>query len=214
MRYRIIYYIAKGTWINKGIRAITWLPNIGTIGVTHVSFWGPDKFGKFSAFLGIKMSYEQSFTEDKVLYLGQCWTSTTRKTHSDDPAGTKVRDASLVLKTPENWYYTEHEVDGPSFFRAMCNAKARVRTNKGYAFRDLTRFIMPLWLLKATRLADNGREICSEHVEQWLVDMGVLKKNTIPSPRRLWRNVVKGTDIETRRLSDNKVMYVETKKVK
>ncbi len=39
MKYRLLFYIAKGTWINKGIRAITWLPNIGTIGVTHASFW-------------------------------------------------------------------------------------------------------------------------------------------------------------------------------
>ncbi len=195
VKYRCLWYIYRGHWLNRGILAATWLPNIGTEPVSHCEVWERYYPGAFSYLFETDTGYETA-------YYGQCWTSTTR----DDDDGTVVRPAAQVLTNPERWYYTEHEVDKFLFHYAKTFADARVHANKGYSYRDLSRFIMPLWLLKVTRLADNGREICSEHVAQWLVDMGVLDKNTIPSPRRLCRHTVLATGSPLKRLSDDKMI--------
>ena len=140
-------------------------------------------------------------------YYGQCWTSTTRKVKGDpdDIAGTKVRPASGVLDHPENWLYTEHTVDKGLFELAKSQAQIRVNTNLGYSYRDLTRFVMPLWLMKVLRLNHNGKEICSEHIETWQCDMGVLEKQLIRSPRRLCKAVVLATGSPLRRLDNGAI---------
>ncbi len=202
VKYRCLWYVNKRKLLNRAIAAATWLPNMGTVPVSHTSLWEPwdDKVMNDWTFeaKGLNGAHEL-YT---YRYMGQCWTSTTRGKAN----GTVVRPAFGVLGNPENWLYTEHEVDPFLFNYAKTFADARVHANKGYAFRDLSRFIMPLWLMKGLRLADNGREICSEHVAQWLVDMDVLDKNTIPSPRRLLKAVVKATGSPLRRLSDNVIV--------
>ncbi len=204
VKVREVWYVNNKKLLNRAIAAATWLPNMGTEPVSHTELWEPNT-NDFFQFPENYYSGDGTRADDWP-YAGQCWTSTTRKTHLGDKAGTKVRPASQVLDHPENWYYTEHRVDGRLFYNAMQSAHIRVIKNEGYSFRDLPRFIMPLWLLKATRLADNGREICSEHVAQWLVDMGVLDKNTIPSPRRLCKQVVLATGQPLRRLCDDSIV--------
>ncbi len=200
VKVRGLWYINKKKILNRAIAAATWLPNMDTEPVSHCSEWEPDLSGDFRS-----VDYGGYF---ESIFCGLCWTSTTRKVKGDpnDIAGTKVRRASEVLDHPGNWLYTEHEVDIHKFGYAKAMAKWRVMQNKGYSYRDLSRFIMPLWLLKATKLADNGREICSEHVAQWLVDMGIFDKNTIPSPRRLCKQVVLATGSPLRRLVDDVVV--------
>ena len=191
---REIWYIYRGHWLNRGILAATFLLNIGTEPVSHCELWEPQHRDGEDEF---EVEYIS-----KGLFLGHCWTSTTRDTDN----GTVVRPAFEVLNHPERWYYTEHRVRLVDFEVARNCARGRVTRNKGYSWRDLTRFIMPLWLLKLTGIADNGKEICSEHVAQWLVDMSVLPKNTIPSPRRLCKQTVLATGSPLRRLIDDKIV--------
>ena len=197
VKFRILYYIYTGHWLNRGILAATWLPNIGSEPVSHAELWESNMDGNFQ----FPQEYATGHGNRAIdwPYTGQCWTSTTR----DDLNGTVVRPASEVLTHPNRWLYTEHEVDEFGFMDAKCQAEKRVHQNKGYSFRDLSRFVMPLWLLKTTGMADNEREICSEHVAEWLVDMGIFEKNTIPSPRRLLRDVVRATHSPVRRLVDD-----------
>ncbi len=192
VKVRELWYVNNKKLLNRAIAAATWPANIGTEPVSHTSLWEPNENGKFDC------DWEVTAPGP----YGQCWTSTTR----GDANGTVVRPAPGVLDHPENWYYTEHETDKFLFNYAKTFADARVNANKGYSWRDLSRFIMPLWLMKGLRLADNGREICSEHVAQWMVDMGVLDKITIPSPRRLCKAVVLATGSPLRRLIDDAVV--------
>ncbi len=199
---RELWYINPKKLLNRLIAATTWLPNMDTEPVSHTEVWEPGKNGNF-----IEITYTPRYGDipphdPGIIYLGQCWTSTTR----GDANGTVVRPASEVLDHPENWLYTEHEVDYGHFLHARDNATRRVARNKGYSWRDLGRYIMPLWFLKGTGLADNGREICSEHVETWNVDMGVLDEKLLRSPRRLCKAIVLKTGSPLRRLVDGVVV--------
>ena len=198
---RELWYINKKKWLNRFIAAATKLPNWDTEEVSHCELWEPVDCVACGPTFQLN-----SIKDDSIKYAGQCWTSTTRKTHKKDKAGTKVRPAAGVLDHPENWYYTEHRVDKQFFELAKIHAQRRVDTNKGYSWRDLFRYVMPLWMLKATGIADNGREICSEHVESWLVDMGVLEKRLLRSPRRLCKHTVLATGSPLRRLVDNSIV--------
>ena len=198
---RELWYINKKKWLNRFIAAATKLPNWDTEPVSHCEVWEPEASDLCNSQLFL-MPAPPPNTFDNVIYLGQCWTSTTRGKAN----GTVVRPAAGVLDHPENWYYTEHEVHVADFRIARRYARLRVDANKGYAFRDLFRFVMSLWLLKKTGMADNGREICSEHVESWLVDMGVLQKRLLRSPRRLCKHTVLATGSPLRRLVDNSIV--------
>ena len=195
---RELWYVNNKKLLNRAIAAATWLPNMGTEPVSHTSEWEPGDVGQFAW----RDPAPTPYGVGKMRYYGQCWTSTTR----GDANGTVVRPASGVLDHPENCYYTEHEVDVGVFEFARMLAHRRVYGNKGYSWRDLFRYVMPLWLLKATRLADNGREICNEHVESWNVDMGVLDKRLLRSPRRLCKAIVLATGSPLRRLIDGKIV--------
>ena len=173
---REYWYVNQKRWLNRFIALFTWAPNPNTEPISHC--------------------------EIEDIEAGMMYTSTTRGKAN----GTVVRPAAGVLDHPENWYYTEHEVHVADFRIARRYARLRVDANKGYAFRDLFRFVMPLWMLKKTGMADNGREICSEHVESWLVDMGVLQKRLLRSPRRLCKATVLATGSPLRRLVDNSIV--------
>ncbi len=203
VKIRELFYINNKKLLNRLIAAATWPLNRDTEPVSHCSEWEPNENGQFLSIVPEYLSPADKFSR---YYWGQCWTSTTRKTHPGDKAGTKVRPAAGVLDHPENWLYTEHEVDKFLFNYAKTFADARVHANKGYSWRDLFRYTMPLWLLKGTGLADNGREICSEHVESWNVDMGVLDKRLLRSPRRLCKAIVLKTGSPLRRLIDDTIV--------
>ncbi len=202
VKVRELWYVNNKKLLNRAIAAATWLPNMGTEPVSHTSLWEPNEDGKFR---NPCSCYDKpdDCTECNVRgFAGQCWTSTTR----DDANGTVVRPASQVLDHPENWYYTEHKVLKERFEYAKRQAQKRVDTNKGYSIKDLSRFIMPLWMLKGLRLADPSREICSEHVETWARDMDILEELRIRSPRRLCKQVVLATGSPLRRLVDDVIV--------
>ncbi len=206
VKIRELWYINKTKLLNQAIAAATWPLNRDTEEVSHTEVWEPSNTGYFTSrtqckyWLGTMQGDEEEY--HRTSYWGQCWTSTTRGKAN----GTVVRPASGVLDHPENWLYTEHEVAYWDFARARYHAIGRVDNNKGYSWRDLFRYTMPLWLLKGTGLADNGREICSEHVETWNVDMGVLDERLIRSPRRLCKAIVLVTGSPLRRLVDDKIV--------
>ena len=201
--YRALWYLCKwgdGHVIDNLIDIGTWLPNLGTPGVTHCSLWEPDEYLHFTEFPTHSAGY----------YVGQCWTSTTR----DDANGTVVRPAARVLTHPWRWLYTEHTIECVKFEHAKANAQAKVDYNVehdvGYAYRNLFRYVMPLWMLNGIKLVDPKGEICSQHIEAWEVDMEILHERLIRSPRRLLKHVVLATHVPVRRLVDDVIVYDES----
>ena len=197
---RELWYINKRKWLNRFIAAATKLPNMDTEPVSHCEVWEKLPERPFSW---------ETQPKTTTRFSGNLWTSTTRGKAN----GTVVRPAAGVLDHPENWYYTEHEVKKSAFDYAK--AQAQKRRGKTYSWRDLFRYIMPLWLLKKTGVADNGRWICSEDRAQWFVDMmyagqlfrtNYYKTNKIPSPRRDCKQTVLATGSPLRRLVDNSIV--------
>ncbi len=204
---RELWYVNNKKLLNRAIAAATWPANMDTEPTSHCSEWEPDKDGRFTELddaMATAMFAVGGITSRN--YLGQCWTSTTRKTHPGDKAGTKVRAAALVLDHPENWYYTEHEVEEPLFGYAKARAQKRVDNNKGYAYSELLRYVMPFWLFRRTPFYDPEREKCSPHVEQWLFDMEILRDIRLRSPRRLCKHTVLATGSPLRRLCDDSIV--------
>lgn len=213
VKYRDLWYIAKygdGSIIDDLIRIATKIPNPNALQTTHFELWEPEPLYKkpqLTEYVGMGFRHGNK-------YLGQCWTSTTRgKVKGGFIGGTCVRPASEVLKHPERWLYTEWEVDIHYFECGKHNARNRVLRNKGYAWRNLARYGMPLWLFRFLRMEDKLRETCSQHGEHWKIDMALLQSDKIRSPRRLWTDTVKGTHIKTRRLIDDGLVYIGTMKV-
>lgn len=205
VKYRDLWYIAKygdGTMIDDAIRIATKIPNWNAPPTTHWEGWEPDKDGDFRG--GISRSF-----------YGQCWTSTTRGNDN----GTCVRPAISVLRNEERWLYTEKEVERSRFEYARGRAQRRVDDNLGYAWRNLPRYGMPLWLFRFLRMEDKLRETCSQHGEHWGIDMGLLDSDKIRSPRRLWHDSIvaeyerSGELLITRRLIDDAVVYRGLNKV-
>ena len=206
VEYHDLWYIAKwgdGDVVDNAIQLATKLPNWNAPPITHYSLWTPDWEGTFRFSLTGNRNSDGTKMELGVGYLGACWTSTTR----GDNNGTVVRPASGVLKHPERWLYTKNVVNLESFRYARFEATARVSGNLGYAWRNLLRYGMPLWMFRGLGLEDKDRETCSQHGEHWKIDMGQLADDLIRSPRRLWHDTVKGTDKETCRLIDDVVVY-------
>ena len=125
-----------------------------------------------------------------------------------------VRPAARVLTHPWRWLYTVHTAECAKFEYAKANAQAKVDYNiehdVGYAYRNLFRYVMPLWMLKVIKLIDPKGEICSQHVEAWKVDMEILRGRLIRSPRRLLKHVVLATHVPVRRLVDDVIVYDES----
>ncbi len=201
--YYDLWYIAKwgdGSFIDDGIRLATKLPNWGAPPTTHYELGVP--------LLG--HSFRWRNVDGKLCFTGNCYTSTTRGKHN----GTCVRPAQEVIgKHPERWLYTMRRVNQERFEAAKAKADKRVDDNIGYAWKNLPRYSMLLWLFRRLGLEDLFRETCSQHGEHWKFDMRELLDDLIRSPRRLWTDTVEGTHLKTRRLVDDGVVYSGTMKV-
>ncbi len=197
---RELWYVNNKKLLNRAISFMTWLPNLNTEKVSHCEVWEPNSKGIFSDYNNPNPNLLQ--VVPFPYHHGQCWTSTTRGKAN----GTVVRPAYQVLTHPERWYYTEHEVKWKDFSWAQAGAQMRVDNNKGYAWSELLRYVMPFWLFKRTLFYDPSREKCSPHVEQWQFDMGVLPDIRLRSPRRLCKHVVLATKSPLRRLVDDVIV--------
>ena len=67
-------------------------------------------------------------------YAGTCYTSTMGQVRGSNNVGdgTCKRNASLVLKHPKRWSYTEHEVSDRRYERMLMYLNNQVAENKGY----------------------------------------------------------------------------------
>lgn len=203
MTYYDLWYIAKwwdGESVDDGIRLATKLPNWNTPPTTHYELLVPMP----------ERPFRWKNEDGKLRFSGDCYTSTTR----DGAKGTRVKPAQEVIgKHPDRWLYTAQTVAKDKFEYAKQEADMRVENNIGYAWKNLLRYGMPLWLFHWMRLEDKLRETCSQHGEHWKLDMEKLIDDFIRSPRRLWADTVRGTHIRTRRLIDDAVVYSGTMKI-
>lgn len=233
-KVRFVFYKAKFDLINvlrrkrkmhlidDGISLWTGLFNWFTPGYSHVEPWIEDETFGFITITHTPNFYDVGPPDPEIEYIGTCYTSTMR----GDDNGTVSRPASEVFTHPKRWEYIEFEVTDESFEQAKAWADERVKNNKGYSKRDLLRFAMPLWMLKGLKIADESREICSEHGEGWAIRLirllntvygarRLLNKILIRSPRRLWRDLVRRHHVPTYSLATGKMVRDEKgKKVK
>jgi hypothetical protein len=158
-RYRTLFYHAKwgdGKWIDNAIAISTQLGrcwdlkhwDITRQGISHEEIWLPDEDGRWHEKPQYKNWAEYTYGEtiavdyigDLPMYCrasGTCYTSTMGQVRGGNNvgSGTCKRDASLVLKHPERWSYTEHEVSDGRFECMMNWMNGQVVGNIGYGFR-------------------------------------------------------------------------------
>ena len=203
-RIRCLFYIGKGTAINKTISAWTWTWNMDTpldLAISHGEIWTADEAGTFWHDTVYSKAGDPLYL---ARYAGDCWTSTLR----DDAKGTVVRDARLVLTHPEHWIYQEFEVperneltieqerdwifsvfDAPYISRGtysdgLAYMQYEVDNNQGYATRDLYKFVPVLRHI----IRDKERNICTEFTHNAEVCFGILPGPfRVIDPRSLWK---------------------------
>ena len=168
---RALFYVTpKFKW--KYI--VNWLITIWTwCWFSHCELWTPDKWDRFLEFRGTGDTH-------RAVRLGTCYSSTMR----DDDNGTRSKDASLVLKHPENWVYFEIPVTDEQYALLKTITERDVKRNKGYALWDILKFISPI------HFPDNQRNICSEAVNNWLVTIKILTGWGIVSPKKLYKKLI------------------------
>lgn len=166
---RVLLYKAK--WGDKSI--IDNLISIWTQSkYSHIEIWTPDDTGLFFR------TVSQVLSPSDAGCVGTCWTSTMR----GEWDGTVKRDASKVLKNPDRWDYTELDikVENYDYDCMMGYMECEVEENKGYAIRDIWKFI-----IGSLHRPDNSRNICSEFVANALYMAGILEEGGIVSPKKV-----------------------------
>lgn len=185
--FRFLYYVGKGDRINWLIRTWTGIFEWNSIPASHEEVWTADEEGRFIDVPGNP-------------YLGLCWTSTTR----DNWRGTCVRPASEVLKTPENWVYTEHQVPETWEQDGLAYMQYEVDNNKGYAYIDIGKFIPVLRHF----VNDPQRNICSEFCHNAKVAFGIYPGPfRVVHPREDWKKEVKLHRVATHWLKTGEVIH-------
>lgn len=116
-------------------------------GYSHEEIWTPDEDGQFSIsdckYCGSLRWYPRAYNDyvDKECdarfnqnYLGICYTSTMGQVRGGNNVGrgTCKRDASLILKHPGRWSYTEHLVSDDAYAFMIEYLEKQVAENKGY----------------------------------------------------------------------------------
>ncbi len=142
-RYRTLFYHSKwgdGHVIDNAIALTTqaynlWrfydpvLWDVVKLGLSHEEIWVPNENGLFARLIS------RTATEDmKCGYTGTCYTSTMGQVRGSNNVGdgTCKRNAALVLKHPERWSYTEHEVSDYKYDLMVWYLEKQVAENKGY----------------------------------------------------------------------------------
>ncbi len=178
-KIRVLLYITpKFKW--KYI--VNWLITIWTMSwYSHTEIWTPDEQGYFD-YEAVRRRYsDDEYEVVDTGFLGTCWTATMRGKAN----GTVKRDASGVLKHPEHWDYIEIEVTDKQQEILVWWLDKKVKANKGYAKRDLLKFVSPV------HFPDQIRDICSELGNNALVVILVLLGFGIISPKKLAKKLIK-----------------------
>ena len=105
------------------IDPILW--DVVKLGLSHEEIWTPDYDGQ--GCFDMSADYYSG-------YIGTCYTSTLGQVRGDNNVGTGTckRNASTVLKYPERWSYTEHEVSNDAYETMIEYLEDQVAQNKGY----------------------------------------------------------------------------------
>lgn len=154
---------------------------------SHDEIWVPDE----------RCGFEKCYDGiDLLRPAGTCYSSTMGQIRDKEAAmidkhgahaGTRKLLASVVLKHPERWDYTEFEVEDHIFERGMRCMEYRVKMNKGYSKRDISKFFP---VVRHFVKQDPLRDICSEFVQNLCVVFRVLKGPfKVISPLRLARKM-------------------------
>jgi len=162
---------------------INWLISIRTLSkYSHCEAWTTDEDGRFMDYASWwSHMAAREMKSDIKSPTGKCWTSTMRGKDN----GTVCRDASGVLKHPENWVYFELEVGQINYDYMLEWMEEHVRDNKGYANWDVLKFISPI------HFPDNKRNICSEFVNNALWWLQIGFKFDIVSPGYIYKMLIK-----------------------
>ncbi len=144
-RYRTLFYASKwgdGHAIDNVIALATqaWFlfKRLWKRKLSWKQFWAVVKLG---------LSHEETWTPESgwdsyatikpygvIEYTGACYTSTMGQAGGKNRTGngTCVRNADRVLKHPERWSYTEHEVSDDAYDFMIRYLDKQVAKNKGY----------------------------------------------------------------------------------
>ncbi len=145
---------------------------------SHSEIWVPDENGVFSIPHG-----------PSTFYFGTCYSSTMGqiRTEGAQVNGTRKLLASVMLKHPERWDYTEFEVRDTAFTLGDDYMENEVGLNEGYAKRDISKFFP---IIRHFVKQDKRRNICSEFVHNACVMFRVLLRPfKVISPLRLARKM-------------------------
>lgn len=201
-RFRVLHYRSAidGNMVDNAIGFWTKVMNLWDIrtwrlpAYSHTEIWVPDGHGRFST----------SYTCHPITYCGTCYTSTMGqiRTEGAQVEGTRRLLASVVLKHPECWDYTEFEVPDDVFANGMRCMAYRVLMNKGYAKRDISKFFP---IVRHLVKQDPLRDICSEFAQNLCVVFRVLAGPfKVISPLRLARKMPWIRNLKTGKLVKGK----------
>ncbi len=147
---------------------------------SHSEIWVPDPEA------GFEKCYDGV---DLLKPDGTCYTSTMGQisTEGAQISGNRKLLASVVLKHPERWDYTEFEVPDHIFERGLRWMEVEVKFNQGYAKRDISKFFP---IMRHFVKQDKLRNICSEFVHNACTAFIVLPRPfKVISPLRLARKM-------------------------
>ena len=153
---------------------------------SHTEIWVP---GERSGFRTRPIIAGGGRVKYVTRFHGTCYSSTMGqiRTEGAQVKGTRKLFASIVLKHPERWDYTEFEVGDKDFAIGMRYMEGEVQHNEGYAKRDISKFFP---IIRHFVKQDMFRNICSEFGHNACVMFGVLLgKFKVISPLRLARKM-------------------------
>ncbi len=152
---------------------------------SHSEIWVPDENGNFSVLYA-----DEEYGGYIEYFVGTCYSSTMGqiRTEGAQVSGTRRLLASVVLKHPERWDYTEFETYSDVDFRELINwMNSSVDRNRGYAKRDISKFFP---IIRHLVKQDPQRYICSEFVFSACIMSDVIEDYPkVISPLRLARKM-------------------------
>ena len=168
----------KTPWKLKKKYFFNWLISIRSLSkYSHIEIWTGETYGVASGQVFDLCDGGGNF----MMYHGKCWTATMRG--KDD--GTVCRNASEVIKHPENWDYIEIEIENWQYRDLVERMQIQVTLNKGYSKWDIFKFISPI------HFPDDDRYICSEFANNMLVKIKVILKLGIVLPSTVAKKLTK-----------------------
>lgn len=159
-KFRILFYrpAKDGHFVDNGIAGWTRIFNLDApkqLICSHEEIWTPDNNGFFESGRWINLPNQ---TLDKIVFAGDCWTSTMGQVRSKNTLGSGVRKApaSEILKNPQRWFYAEFEIPDERYDVMVFLMADEVAYNKGYDTPMILNYFVPVGI------GDDEKWICCE----------------------------------------------------